>query len=139
MSRRPDSEAIRSRIRENAIEVTRLKQRIGETFRERDEGPAKRREWELACAAFHAAYDGLAFPGGWEGARERMDEGDADTLEAALCFLEVRPYFFRSGYMFDALLRSAKRVRLDDAQAARLQEVLQAQAEFREKRGAGSP
>ena len=27
-----------------------------------------------------------------------------NTVEAAICFLECRPYFFRSGYMFKDIL-----------------------------------
>jgi hypothetical protein len=45
-------------------------------------------------------------------------------MEATICFLEVRPYFFRSGYMFDALLRRAKHAPLSPEQSARLQVVV---------------
>jgi hypothetical protein len=63
---------------------------------------------------FHARYDLLAFPGGYASreVRARILNGDFAAIEAAICFLEVRPYFFRSGYMFKDLLRALKRAPL---------------------------
>lgn len=74
---------------------------------------------------------------------ERLIEGDLETMEAAICFLEVRPYFFRSGYMFDGLLRKVKHAPLSLEQRARLQvvadEVRARKASKREKQRRDGP
>ena len=59
--------------------------------------------------------------------------GDLQTIDAALGFVECRPYFFRSGYMFKDLLRKLKRAPMDAANTKRLELVLQAYADYRER------
>jgi len=129
-----DSDDTRSVIERNASEISRLHARIHETVKLRDRGAAERREWEQACAEFHARYDELAFPGGYSGALERIVAGDPDTMEAAICFLEVRPYFFRSGYMFKDILRKTRRAPLSGAQADRFAAVEQKLEAWRARR-----
>ena len=121
-------------IEQGCVEITRLNARIHETVRFRDASPRQRDEWKSACAEFHSRYDALAFPGGYAGAVDRILAGDPYSVEAALCFLEVRPYFFRSGYMFKELMRKVKRAPLSSEQAERLQGVVQRQALWREAR-----
>lgn len=117
-----DSERMRERIRENAAQIVRLKSRINETYAQRSKSPEKEREWEQVCAEFHARYDKLAFPGGYQGGGvlNRVSYGDPEAMEAAICFLECRPYFFRSGYMFKDILRRCRKAPLFPEQAARL-------------------
>jgi hypothetical protein len=55
-------------------------------------------------------------------------------MEAAVCFLEVRPYFFRSGYMFKDILRKCKRAPLSREQSARLEAVMAGLAEWRRRK-----
>jgi hypothetical protein len=117
------SDPIKLLIESNATEVVRLRQRIRETLASRDKSPKAREEWRRACATFHAHYDELAFPGGYTGALDRLVAGDPQTMEAAICFLELRPYFYRSGYMFDALIRKAKHAPLSAEQRARWEYV----------------
>ncbi len=112
--------------------------RIKETVALREKSEHKRHEWERACEAFHSKYDSLAFPGGFSGALDRIIAGDPYTMEAAICFLELRPYFFRSGYMFDSILRKAKRAPLTKEQAARLQHIIQTHAAWRASKDAVS-
>ncbi|MFZ0870869.1 MAG: hypothetical protein WAM90_09085 [Rhodanobacter sp.] len=111
-------------IERNSAEAARLHGRIHETFAKRDVSPEKREEWKQACEVFHRQYDELAFPGGYDAALDRLAAGDEETMEATICFLEMRPYFFRSGYMFDALLRRSKHAPLSPDQSARLQVVV---------------
>ena len=123
----------------NAAELRRLHARVHETFARRDESQQCRHIWETACKEFNNRYDMLAFPGGYwldgsDSALARIAGGDPQTIEAALCFVEVRPYFFRSGYMFTALLRKLKRAALSPRQTERLQHVLHRQALWRSRR-----
>lgn len=118
----------------NATELRRLHARIHETLRTRHRSPEDRETWERACADFHAQYDRLALPGGYLGALDRLLVGDRQTIEAALSFVERRPFFFRSGYMFKDLLRKLKRAPLDSANAKRLESVVKAYAEYRDRR-----
>jgi DNA repair exonuclease SbcCD ATPase subunit len=79
----------------NAERINQLKKRIDETVKTRNKNDQKRKEWQKACADFHSSYDALAFPGGFSNAYERILSGEQQAIEAALCFIECRPYFFR--------------------------------------------
>lgn len=125
-----DSDGIKERIRESAAEIVRLHSRIRTTVRHRGENSKKRLEWEKACAEFHARYSDLAFPGGYDGALGRITSGDPNTMEAAICFLECRPYFFRSGYMFKDILRRCRRAPLSPKQTIRLRAIEEKWAEW---------
>jgi hypothetical protein len=114
---------LRQQIHQNAATLRTMQARIRETFAERGRSPAHRQDWKDACAAFHSGYDTLAFPGGYTGALERLLAGDPQTMEAAITFLELRPYFFRSGYLHKKLLRYSKRAPLSKAQSQRLGHV----------------
>jgi hypothetical protein len=111
---------------ENAKEITRLNARIGEAYQRRGESQELWAVWERACAEFHSRFDQLAFPGGYESAGRRILDGDQAAIESALQFLELRPYFFRSGYMRTALMRKLKRAVLTAPQAARLRQLVAA-------------
>ena len=93
------------------------------------------RNWESACREFHDRYDLLAFPGGYEGALERIVAGEPEAMDAAICFLEVRPYFFRSGYMYKDILRKIKRAPLSKRQADRVAAIIQTYEAYRVQRG----
>jgi hypothetical protein len=118
-----DSDHLKQSIREGAAEIVRLHSRIHETLADRKKRPEKQREWEKACAEFHARYDKLAFPGGYSGALQRISSGDPEAVEAGVCFLECRPYFFRSGYMLKDILKRCRRAQLSYEQAARLEVI----------------
>jgi hypothetical protein len=122
---------MKERIRDDAAEIVRLHSRIHETYTERSKSPKNKREWEQACAEFHKRYEGLAFPGGYGGALERISSGHPESMEAAICFLECRPYFFRSGYMFKDILRRCRRAPLLPEQLARLEVIEQRLLEWR--------
>jgi hypothetical protein len=132
-----NSRSISEVVTENADEVRRLHERIHMTLPHREESLEKRQEWEQACREFHMKYDSLAFPGGYwtdaeNNALKRISAGDAFTVEAGICFLEIRPYFFRSGYMFKDILRKVKKAPLTEGQAVRLAEVIKKLEAWRE-------
>jgi hypothetical protein len=126
-----NSERLKRLILENGAEITRLYARIDETLGRRSSSPRGRDEWKPACAQFHERYGELAFPGGYDGAATRILAGDPTAMEAAVCFLECRPYFLRSGYMYKELLRKAKQAPLSPEQSERLQVVVQRVSEWR--------
>lgn len=115
----------------NAKEIERLRARIDEAVKLRGRGPKEQAAWEAACQEFHARYDALAFPDGYSDALDRILAGDATAIEGALCFLELRPRFFRSGYMYKDILRMTKHARLSAGQAARLLQVQQDNEAYR--------
>lgn len=131
---RDKTEAIKEVLGQNADEIRRLHSRIHETVRNRGKSEEQKERWQRACAEFHARYNDLAFPGGYDGAGQRILAGDSVAIETALCFVELRPYFFRSGYMFKALLPKLKRAHLTQSQSDRLQAVLSAYAAWRRAR-----
>ncbi|WP_142988415.1 hypothetical protein [Granulicella rosea] len=131
------TEDLKELICRNAHEIVRLDSRVHETYKVREQSDEKHLEWHRACVEFQARYDQLRFPGGYDRGmvRDRVSEGEPHAMEAAVCFLELRPYFFGSGYMFEELLRRCKRAPLSTAQAARLDVVIQRLLEWRQTRG----
>jgi hypothetical protein len=115
----------------NAEEIGRLHTRVKETARLRDRSPDGLRNWQQASEAFHNRYDALAFPGGYSTALDRIAASEPAAVDAALCFLEARPFFFRSGYMFKDILRKVKRANLSKEQAARLAGIAAAYEQYR--------
>jgi len=126
-------ESLKQVILANADELRRLNARINETYQLLNK-PDGARNWQQACEAFHSNYDRLAFPGGYDGALERLKMSDPATVDAALCFLEVRPFFFRSGYMFKDILRKVKRCAVNREQAERLERIVVAYDAYRAQR-----
>ncbi len=120
-----NSEELRAAITANGAEVERLRKRIRATYRVKERSDENREQWQRACEEFHSRFEALAFPGGYSSAVERLQAGDTDAIEAALCFVEVRPFYFRSGYLFKALLPKLKRCALTRQQAFRLDVVLE--------------
>ena len=123
----------------NAKEVERLRTAVraaDAALREQD--PESKRILAEACQVFEARIDALTFPGGYSDAFERIDAGDPAAIEAALCFLELRPRFFGSGYEYKHILRKMKLTQLPSAQASRLADVIAAIQAFRAA-NAGAP
>ena len=79
--------------------------------------------WNHACSEFRNNYEALSFPGGTLGAQDRMRSGDNEAIEYAIAFLEVRPYFFRSGYMYQEFMRVLRNCPLSDSQRRRYDRV----------------
>ncbi|MDT3467035.1 hypothetical protein [Stenotrophomonas maltophilia] len=60
-----------------------------------------------------------------------LAEHDPGALDVVLTFLEVRPYYFRSGYMWKTLLKRVQRVPMGVKQQARMQRILDAYGAYR--------
>ena len=128
-------EQLRKRMIDNAAEINRLHDRIHNTHKRRDRGEAENQDWKDACSEFHARYDQLCFPGGpFPDFYERLRTGDTDIIEVALCFLEVRPYFFRSGYHWKTILQKCKSAPMAGEQAERFHSLLERYKRWRSLR-----
>jgi hypothetical protein len=101
----------------------------------RAQSDSARQQWQEACAEFHARYHLLAFPGGLneETFFDQLGKGDPVITEWALCFLELRPYFFRSGYVWQKLLRRLKHVPLSEQQQRQFSDVIRSLGQAVEK------
>jgi hypothetical protein len=120
-----ERDRLREQMIENAAEINRLRQQIDEAFEHCSDGDASLKEWHTACRELRDRYSQLCLPGGWdEGFNDRLKSGDSRAVEVALCFLEVRPYFVRSGYMWKELLRKCRRVPMSGEQAERFSTLL---------------
>jgi hypothetical protein len=87
----------------------------------------------------HSRYSQLCLPGGRDdGFIERLLAGDPATIEVALCFLEVRPYFFRSGYHWKTLLQKCKRAPMSGEQTARFRNLLEKYTVWKQLRNLSS-
>lgn len=102
-------------IERNAERLRVLHLEIHKTFQERPHGKAH----QAACEAFHDAFDQLAFPGGLANGLEKLKARDPDTIEDALQFLECDPFFHRSGYIKEKLIRRLKHCELTEPQRKR--------------------
>jgi len=131
-------ERLKKSMLKNALELCRLKEEINDTFKLRNLSDEHERKWKLTCSYFQTRFNVLAFTGGYSGALDRIAAGDPTTIETALCFLEARPYFFRSGYMYKDILRMAKRAALPDSQASRLATIVSAYEAYRISRRRGA-
>jgi len=108
---------------------------IGYTRPTRDESAEGRQEWSSACSEFHAHYDQLCLPGGpYPNFYDQLTIGDTQIIEVALCFLEVRPYFFRSGYHWKTILQKCKSAPMSEEQSARFRDLLEKYKQWRNLR-----
>jgi hypothetical protein len=130
------TDEIKQMIAKNSSEIARLHSAVHQTWRHREESPDAYKTWTDAAEEFRSRYDSLAFPGGYEGAVDRILAGDSLAVEAGICFLELRPYFFRSGYMFKDILRKLRKAPLSAQQQARLQQIEASVAKWRENKTA---
>lgn len=126
--------SFKSQIRQNACAIAQLHQRIHETFAHRDDNDQSRSLWKDACSEFHNKYYELAFPGGTSNIRQRLRTGDEEAIEYAIDFIEVRPCFFRSGYMYKDFMRVLKNCPLSDGQRKRYDRVKSQYDDYRDQR-----
>jgi hypothetical protein len=128
----PTGEELREQMIANAAEINRLHARIHESLERREETDARREEWSQACDEFHRRYGELCLPGGWTAdLMDRLLAGDKDAVESVLCFLEVRPYFFRSGYHWKMFFKKCRRAPMSGEQAERFADVARRYAEWK--------
>ncbi len=94
------------------------------TYRRKRESARAEEQWHKACRRFHEDYDQLAFPGGITEGMRRLATNDPGIIESAVVFLEVDPFFFRSGYIKEDLLERLRWAPLDEDQKQRMRQVI---------------
>jgi hypothetical protein len=80
--------------------------------------------WQEAAQKFQESYDRLAFPGGLNRQLELLKKHDANAIDAALVYLQVNPYYFRSGYIKQQLAHLLKKAPLTKTHKERLLQIL---------------
>lgn len=111
-----------SLIRTEAEEIEHLREKIHTTFPLRDRHKKGYEEWHQACKAFHS-YQSRLWPY-LDRVYKEPSYTDTELQEFVLTFLEIDPWFFRSGYHKEEMLRRIKRSPLKKAQQVRLRAVL---------------
>ena len=120
----------RELILDNCIEINRLKKNIDSTFNVKN----KKNEWREACAEFHENYNQLCFWNGVSDYRTEIRNGNQDAIEYYITFIELRPYFFRSGYIYQDLIRVLRNVKLSKSHRARFERVKKNYMIYRQNR-----
>ena len=110
---------IKAELQKAAREYAALHARIHETLPHRGRSEEDRKIWSEACAAFHGYKSVLDVFWKTE-ALEHLEAGDSELLELAMAYVEVDPYYFRSGYLKKRLFRRLRRLTLSDAQRRRI-------------------
>jgi hypothetical protein len=101
-------------IQRNAARIRELHAAIHETVKHRANSPEEWKVWQETCRQFHSSYDSLAFPGGLNQGIQRIKNGDVESIETALIYLENPPYCFRSQYVATDLKRALNKASLPE-------------------------
>jgi hypothetical protein len=109
-------------IRDESAALRALHERVHATCGTRDSGRHARDAWSQPCHEFHTYVSRLdPF---LQRAFQDSRYSDPELIEFVVCFLEVDPFFFRSGYLKQDLLTRIKRSELTESVKRRLRAVL---------------
>lgn len=113
--------------REQILEAERVenrhRDRIHEAVADRDKSREAFEVWRKVCQEWHDST--LPTDYLWTAETQlRLTEGDRETIDDVLLFLEVDPWFFRSGYLKELLLDNLRQAPLTADDKARLREVI---------------
>jgi hypothetical protein len=128
------SDRIKRLMSDNAAVLRHLHRRVHEAADIRSHGPTEMKAWVEAAREFHDRYNDLAMPGGYDAVLQGLEASDPGAIDLALCFVESRPYFFRSGYMYTLLMRRLKKCAMSDEQVMRHAGVIERAATWRQKK-----
>ena len=116
---------MQSIIESNAARLRKLRETVKETSLHRTEGPEALQAWRRAAREFHDSYDELAFPGGLRSGLRRIEAGDIRAVEAAIIYLELRPFYYRAQYNRNVFIRLLKRRTLPSKLQRRFEAVIE--------------
>ncbi len=112
--------SIRTQISDNAARLRALHAELHRAFLEDSHGPTH----TAACAAFQRSYNALAFPGGLEHFFKRLKRLEPSAIDEAIEYLEADPWYFRSGYVKEEIVRRLKKAPITERQRHRLAVVI---------------
>ncbi len=129
---------VHTSILKNECQINRLHQLIKTTFVNRDNNKECYQSWQNACSNFHQNYNAFVFKcdifSGEDGLIKLLTHDSECGLyarEFAICFIELRPYYFRSGYLYKKLLRKLKHAPLTQDQLERYYKIKVAYRQYR--------
>ncbi|GAA5497547.1 hypothetical protein Rhal01_03743 [Rubritalea halochordaticola] len=114
----------REDIREMARVEQELYQRIISTFAKRDTSEKARQAWLEATSAWHARRSPVLERLWGRAYLEELRASDPAAVADAILFLEVDPWFHRSGYLKERLIRGLKTAQLSDRDKLRLRQLV---------------
>lgn len=136
--------SIQITIKKSERTINHLHGLIHSTFAKRDDSKTHYEQWGNACAEFHEQYDSLVFSCGEHQGESGLirlltcsdieDDCDEYAREFAVSFIELRPYYFRSGYLYKKLLRKLKHAPLSPQQHIRYQKVKESYRQYKENK-----
>jgi hypothetical protein len=106
-------------IKSEAESISALHAKVHETFKNRNNNIEN---WKKACNEFRS-YSSKMDPL-MEQIYAKEKYVDQDLLEFAICFMQVNPMFFRSGYAKEVILKKLKRSKFSELQAEKLRQIL---------------
>lgn len=98
--------------------------RVHETHALRDQSPAARRTWEEAALRFRDTLKLMYGEGDFERHIADIRNGDPNSVDRAILFLEADPWCFGIGYTKERLISALKNVDLGADQRTRLTDAL---------------
>lgn len=110
-----------NQILKNSKTIEELNANVAETFKNKN---INIKPWIDATNLFNQSYDTLAFPGGLNNALILLKKQDNTILSTVFTFLKTDPYFFRSGYIKQKILRLLKKFKFTEKDRKELQEIL---------------
>lgn len=110
-------------INNNAKIINQLWQTISSTHSHRSENEKEKKAWETACTIFHKTYDILSFPGGLQHGLTLLKQNNQQIIDVAIEYLNIDPYFYRSGYIKEKIAHLLKQASLNQKQIHKLQTI----------------
>jgi hypothetical protein len=109
-------------IAKNAEIINMLFSTMKETAKQQDVNFEKNQQWQQACREYLGSYDVLAFPGGMSYGLQMLKAQNPTTVAISIEYLMVNPYFHRSGYLKQMIVRLLKKIMLTDEQKEALRD-----------------
>ena len=101
--------------------LNRLHKNIHKTFIKRGKSKSGLKAWKEACQKCHSYKSGLDY----YTEKACLDKAySGEILEFVICFLEIDPWFFRSGYLKQVFITKLKRSDLTPSEINRTKKVL---------------
>lgn len=98
-------------------------QQIDQTYAKRNESESAWQAWVDACETWHDSI--LASDFLWnDETRQKIRKGDREAIEDTLLYLEVDPWYFRSGYLKEHIISSLKQAPLTELDKERIRQII---------------